>query len=174
MTSIPAGENTIEIIPGTDTDGTMNRFQTTNFIRTGRAGKRITIGEGNEPGVSRAISLARNASDRNSDSNGKSTISRGLKSGNISSPKHEVLTANSHNSRRGTDHNRNNARHRVSNLSALKDSNSLRSRGNPNNTRGEHSINSLKEDLTEAIQIQITNGDIPSESQTLDIPAARL
>jgi hypothetical protein len=162
----------------------MNGFRTTNFTRTGRAGKRITIGKGNEPGVSRAISLARHSSDRNSDSNGKPTISRGLRFGNISSPKYKALTANNRNGRRGTNHNRNNTRRRVSNLrnnlSTLKGSNSPRSlrgsgprsRGNPNNTRGEHSTNSLKKNLTEAIQS--TNGDILSGSQTLGIPAARL
>ena len=154
----------------------MNGFRTSNFARTGRAGKRITIGKGNGPGASRAISLVRNTSDRNSDSNGKPTISRGLKFGNISNPKHKALTANSHNSRRGTNHNRNNTRRRVSNLRnnlntrrdsssprSLKDSrsprdnSSLRSRGNPN-ARGKHSTNSLKENLREAIQV--TSGDI--------------
>jgi hypothetical protein len=109
----------------------MNGFRTSNFTRTGRAGKRITIGKGNERGASRAISLARNTSDRNSDSNGKPTISRGLKFGNISSPKHRALTANNHNSRRGANHNRNNTRRRVSNLSTLRDSSHPRRRGKP-------------------------------------------
>ncbi|HEX7513656.1 MAG TPA: hypothetical protein VF464_09800, partial [Candidatus Methylomirabilis sp.] len=72
-------------------------------------------------------------------------------------------TVNNRNGRRGTNPNRNNTRRRGS---------SPRSRGNPNNIRGEHSTNSLKKNLTEAIQI--TDGDILSGSQTLGIPAARL
>jgi hypothetical protein len=43
----------------------MNAFPTANFDRTGRAGKKIDIGKGKEPGASRAINLDRSHRDRN-------------------------------------------------------------------------------------------------------------
>jgi len=43
----------------------MNGSLTDDFNRTGRAGIMIDIGKGNEVGVSRAIDLDHNNSDRN-------------------------------------------------------------------------------------------------------------
>jgi hypothetical protein len=64
--STRAGEDTIEIIIGVGTDGTMNGFPTGDFDRTGRAGTIIDTGEEKEPGVSRAIEIDhRNVRDWN-------------------------------------------------------------------------------------------------------------
>jgi len=65
LMSTRVGEDTIEIIIGTDTGGTMSVFPTDDFSRTGRAGVMTGIGTGREPGVSRVISLDRNNRDRN-------------------------------------------------------------------------------------------------------------
>ena len=62
----------------------MNRFLISDLIRTGRAGLVIGIGKGEEPGVSRTIKLDLNKRDRNYDIKGKSNISRGLRSSDIS------------------------------------------------------------------------------------------
>ena len=59
------GEDTTENIIGMDTGGTINGFLTNDVDRTGRAGKIIGIGKGEEPGASRAIDLNRNNRDRN-------------------------------------------------------------------------------------------------------------
>jgi uncharacterized membrane protein YtjA (UPF0391 family) len=79
LMSIPVGEDTTGIITGTGTAGTMSGFLTSDFSRTGRAGKMIGTGKGKEPGASRAISRDRSSRDRNYDSNGNSSITRGLK-----------------------------------------------------------------------------------------------
>jgi hypothetical protein len=42
----------------------MNGFLTNDFNRTGRAGKMIDVGKGEELGVSKAINLDRNNRDR--------------------------------------------------------------------------------------------------------------
>jgi hypothetical protein len=59
------GDNTIETIIGTDTDGTMNGFLPDDFSRTGGDGKIIDTGKGMEPGASRAINLDRHSRDWN-------------------------------------------------------------------------------------------------------------
>ena len=62
--STQVGEDTTEIIIGTDTGGTMNGFLTNDFNRTGRVGILIDIGKGRKPGMSRAINLDPNLRDR--------------------------------------------------------------------------------------------------------------
>jgi hypothetical protein len=47
------------------TGGTMNGFLTNDFNRTGRAGKMIDVGKGEELGASRTINLDHNNRDRN-------------------------------------------------------------------------------------------------------------
>ena len=59
------GEDTTGIVIGTDAHGTMNGSLTDDFNRTGRAGAMIDIGNGKEPGVSRAINPDRNSRYRN-------------------------------------------------------------------------------------------------------------
>jgi len=61
----PGGEATTETIIGTGTGGTMNRFLTHDFNRTGRAGRKLDIGNGKERGTSRTINLDHNHSARN-------------------------------------------------------------------------------------------------------------
>ena len=64
----------------------MNGFLTGDFNRTGRAGTIIDTGEEKEPGVSRAIEIARQSNrDRNSDIEESRNITRGLRFRNISS-----------------------------------------------------------------------------------------
>jgi hypothetical protein len=46
------------------TGGTMNRFVTNTFIRTGRPGIILDIGKGKERGVSKAIDLDHNNRNR--------------------------------------------------------------------------------------------------------------
>ena len=88
-----------------DTSGTTSGFRTSSFIRTGRAGKRTTIGKGNERGAFRAINRVPNTSDRSSGSNAKPTIWSGLTCGNISKRNHQARKATSHKRRKGTRHN---------------------------------------------------------------------
>ena len=59
------GEDTTETIIGTGTGGTMNRFLTNDFNRTGKDGKIIDIGKSRELGASRTINLDHNNRDRN-------------------------------------------------------------------------------------------------------------
>jgi len=61
----PDGEDTTETVIGTDTDGTMNEFLTTGFIRTGRAGIITDIGRSKEAGALSAINPDRKERDRN-------------------------------------------------------------------------------------------------------------
>jgi hypothetical protein len=65
MMSTRVGEDIIETVIGTGTSGTMNRFITSIFNRTGRRGIIIDIGKGKERGASRAINLDHNNRDRN-------------------------------------------------------------------------------------------------------------
>jgi len=65
LMSTPGGEATTETIIGTGTGGTMNRFLTNDFNRTGRAGRKLDIGNGKERGTSRTINLDHNHSARN-------------------------------------------------------------------------------------------------------------
>ena len=62
---IQVGEATSETIIGTGAGGIMNGFLTNNFNRTGRAGKMIDVGKGEELGASTAINLDHNNRDRN-------------------------------------------------------------------------------------------------------------
>jgi hypothetical protein len=63
----------------------MNGFRTSDFNRTGRAGKTIGVGKSEEPrGASRAINLDHNNRDRNEDNSGNRNIIRGLRFSNIS------------------------------------------------------------------------------------------
>jgi hypothetical protein len=48
-----------------DTDGTIKGFLINDFTGTGRAGKMIDIGKGEEPGASRTIDLDHTNRDRN-------------------------------------------------------------------------------------------------------------
>ena len=59
------GEDTTELIIGTDIHGIMNGFLTNDFNRTGGAGIMITIGKSKGPGVSRDINLDRSNRNRN-------------------------------------------------------------------------------------------------------------
>ena len=56
----------------------MNGFLTNNFNGTGRAGKMIDVGKGEELGASRTINLDNNSRYRNKDNNGNSNINRDL------------------------------------------------------------------------------------------------
>lgn len=76
---IQVGEGTTENVIGTGTHGTTNEYLTIKFNRTGEAGKRIGIGKNSKLGASRAINLAHNARDRNSDNKDNSNINRGLR-----------------------------------------------------------------------------------------------
>jgi hypothetical protein len=84
--STRVGEDTTGIISGAGTDGTMNEFLTGDFNRTGRGGTIIGTGEEKEPGVSRAIEIARQSTrGRNLDIKESRNITRGLRFRNISS-----------------------------------------------------------------------------------------
>ena len=88
----------------------MNGFLPNDFNRTGRAGILTVIGNGNELGASRAISLAHNHRDRNSDSKGNSNINRGLRFSNISNRDNNRFSHQDHSTKEnlrfsGQDHN---------------------------------------------------------------------
>ena len=107
----------------------MNGFLPNDFNRTGRAGILTVIGNGNELGASRAISLAHNHRDRNSDSKGNSNINRGLRFSNISNRDNNRFSHQDHSTKEN-----------------------LRFSGQDHNLRREasnHSTLSLKEDLKE-------------------------
>ena len=72
----------------------MNGFLTSDFNRTGRAGKVIDIGKSRELGASRAINLAHNNSDRNQDNKGNSNTNRGPRSRNKESLRSSNLSSN--------------------------------------------------------------------------------
>jgi hypothetical protein len=62
---IPAGDDTIENIAGTDIRGTMNAYPISNFNGTGRVGEVIDIGKGKKLGASRTTNPSRNSRGRN-------------------------------------------------------------------------------------------------------------
>jgi len=84
LMSTRGGEDSTETMTGTDTGGTINGFLTSDFDRTGRAGTIMDIGEGKEPGASRAINLELNNRDSNSEIKGRGNIIRGQRSSGIS------------------------------------------------------------------------------------------
>ncbi len=58
------GEDTTETMIGTGTGGTMNGFLNDGFYKTGRAGKIIDAGKGEEPGASKGINRDHKDRDR--------------------------------------------------------------------------------------------------------------
>ena len=153
-----AGEDSTESVIGTGTGGTMNGFLTNDFNRTGRAGIKIAIGNGKEPGASRIISLAHNHRDRCSDSKGNSNINRDLRFSNISNRDNNRFNGQDHsnkenlrfngqdqNLRRGVGGHRDNFKREV-----IGHRDNRRFSGQDHNLRREvsnHSTLSLKEDL---------------------------
>ena len=66
-------------IIGTVTHGTMNRFLTDDFSKTGEAGRILNIGKGKEIGASRAYNPYHDNRDRIEDNKGSRNINRGLR-----------------------------------------------------------------------------------------------
>jgi hypothetical protein len=65
LISTRVGGDTTGTVIGTGTAGIMNGSLTNGFNRIGRAGTILDIGNGKQPGASRAINLERNLRDRN-------------------------------------------------------------------------------------------------------------
>jgi hypothetical protein len=130
-----------------DTSGTMNGFLIDDFSRTGRTGIMIGIGNGKEPGASKAINLDRINRYRNRDVKDSNNINRGLRYSDIRN-----RCSNKDNSNKDRlMFNKHNISHRVSIFRDISSPNNILSLG-AGSRRWNHKTESLKKNMNEGMK----------------------